>query len=819
MSKLLIIDSSSLIFRSFYAQPHLTNTQNIPTGALYGFAKMLISFLNQESIEYIVAVFDSGQKNFRHQLYPQYKANRSSPPSELIEQLKRSKEIVEALSIQFLDIVGYEADDIIATLCKQYENEFECTIISSDKDLMQLINSKTKMYDSMKKILYDCKNVKKKLLVEASQVIDYLSLVGDASDNIPGVKSIGPKTAVELIQQFKSLENIYNNIEHIEKARTKKLLLEGQDSAFLSQKLVTLYDKVQLGNFNLEKWFLKDLSYTQKIFSFYEFESIYPQIQLLKLKYSNVANNLKEAKLTTLINKKRFVEYIAIELEDNNKVSIDSNIFKKEEFILTDINETLIEILSYSHIEKYTSNIKKIWHIFDKYDTQLPKTFFTGWQDIILLKYSTSIGQEHIDEEKFFHSIGHFYKYNALGLYDTFNKLKYQNKNKYHFYEYFDKPNIKVLFNMEKIGIKVNKDKLSQISNEIQEELLQLKQEIFQETKTEFDINSPKQLSHILFTEMGIPPIKKNTKSGIYSTNSEVLTQLASMNYHIAHLLLQWRNLSKIKNTYTDPLQEFCDENNRVHSTFLPTLTNTGRLSSINPNLQNIPRGQLIRQVFIADINKSFIIADYSQIELRILAHMAQVTKMQNAFIQNQDIHSETANAILGSSNKENRNKAKAINFGIIYGMSAYGLSQQINSSFHEAKEYLDKYYDTYPEITEFMKNNIEFNRKYGFIYNIFHRPIYIDISKSAWERIVMNAPMQSSVADIMKLSMNRIYDRLKNANIVLQIHDEIIVESDDHYLAENKQIILEEMENVNKLINLNLKVNISIHKSWFHNT
>lgn len=817
MKKLYIIDASSLLFRSFYAQPNLVNSKGISTGALYGFAKMLISFLVTDSVEYIISVFDSGKKNFRHDLYDQYKQNRSSTPPELSDQLKRSREIVEALSIQFLDITGYEADDVIATLCKKYEDHCECIIISSDKDLMQLVNSKTVMYDSMKKITYNCKNVKKKLLVEPNQVIDYLSLVGDVSDNIPGVKSIGPKTAVELLSKFKSLKNIYKNIDNIEKPRTVKLLIEGKEQAFLSQKLVTLYDKIDIGNFELQQWSLKDLTNTQKILSFYEFESIYDKINILQMKYSAREIIPQEVKLETLVKKKRFIEWISIAVEKNDLFSIDSNIFQKDQFVLTKTNDILIQILSFSHIEKIGVNIKQIWHLLHKYNLQ--KSFFIGWHDLMVLNYSTSIGKENTyfkDSDEFYKSIGHYQKYNALNLYDTFNKLRYKNKYQYHFYEYIDRPYIKVLFDMEKAGIKIDVKTLNEISNEIEKELSQLKEQIFKESKIEFDINSPKQLSNILFEHMQITPIKKNTKSGIYSTNVDVLMQLASMNHNIAHLLLQWRHLSKLKNTYSDPLASSCDENFRIHSTFLSTFTNTGRLSSLNPNLQNIPRGPIIRQAFISDKNKSFIIADYSQIELRILSYIANITQMNEAFKNDEDIHSETAKSIFQDNSKENRNKAKAINFGIIYGMGTYGLAQQLKISLYDAKQYLAKYNAQYTEIQPFMEKVIQKNKEKGFIKNIFNRHISINMEQSNWERIAMNAPMQSSVADIMKLSMNRISQRLINGKILLQIHDEIIVESDDNNLIQNKKIIEEEMINIKKYFNLslNLKINTSVKKS-----
>ncbi len=815
MNNLYIIDASSLLFRSYYAQPDLKNSKNIPTGALYGFTKMLINFLMDEKMSHIVVVFDSGKKNFRHELYLEYKSNRSSTPPDLIDQLRRARELVEALNVQFLDIIHYEADDVIATLCKKYQDTYSCLIISSDKDLMQLVNDKVKMFDSMKKVTYDAKMVFNKLEVMPNQVVDYLSLIGDASDHIPGVKSIGPKTAVTLLNEFTTLENIYNNLNKISKPRTIQLLIEGKEMAFLSKKLVTLCTTVELDNFELEKWQIKDIMNLQKIFTFYEFESVFDKIRMLYMKNSNVETEISEAKLSTLITKKRFIEWIAISIEDN-KLAITSNILKKEQIILTEVNSDLIEILSYSHIEKIGANIKAIWHTLKNH--HLPKNFFMGWHDLMVLYYSCKVGKEQTyfeNTKDFFKHINHFSKYDALNMYNLFDKMKYDYRKRFHFYTYFDRPMIKVLYDMEKHGFKVNIERLHQISDEIEKDLYELKKEIYAETQVEFDINSPKQLSEILFDKMNLPKLKKNTKSQLYSTNVEVLTQLAAMGYNIAHLLLQWRQLFKIKSTYSDPLSKLADENHRIHSTFLQTLTNTGRLSSVNPNLQNIPRGNLIREAFIADNNKVLIIADYSQIELRILASLGDVTKMLKAFKNNEDIHKQTALELFGDTDSD-RNKAKAINFGIIYGMSTYGLAQQLKCSMLEAKEYLAQYNAKYFEIERFMNNNIEHNKAHKFIYNIFHRPIHVDIAQPGWERIVMNAPMQSSVADIMKLAMIRIANRLQNGKLILQIHDEIIVESALESLEINKKIIEEEMLNIIKYgISLPLSISLEHSNQW----
>ncbi len=842
MSKLYLIDGYSWLFRAYHSLPPLTNPEGTPVGAVYGFANMIMQLrdglTNDDSL---MVVFDAGKKSFRNDIYPEYKANRPEAPEDLIPQFTLVRELVDALNIPHEQQVGFEADDIIATYAKHAsEDGFETYIVSSDKDLMQLVNENTFMVDTMKKRKIGIEEVKEKFGVTPRQVLDVLALMGDSSDNIPGVPSIGPKTAAELLNTYDNLEGIFANLDKIKQNKRREVLTDNQDQAYLSRKLASLcFDTPQ--NHPLNSLKLRDIDneiaipFLQK----HGFKSVLkklgseviitaqdkPKKQTQKLDF-----NLK--KHVTISNKEELEEYLknssAIYLIINNNIlylwnnSIQSVEIELQNSLFDsslDYTDILKPYLRNKAVKKVLIDSKSVSHFFD--------INIQGFEDISVLNYSLYGTSKKLDlvEEKPIEKFKElFEKYHEL-------KGKLLEHKAYLIYESMEKPIAEILYKMESRGIKIDVAYLQDLTAKFNERSATLSKDIYKLAGQEFLISSPKQLGEVLFDNMGLEGGKKSKKSGAYSTSADVLEKLEDAGYIIATKVIQYRSLTKLVSTFTEPLTHKASSvnNHRVHTTFGNTTTATGRLSSLEPNLQNIPirteDGKLIRGAFIAKEGHKLVAADYSQIELRLLAHMAQVPELIEAFKQGQDIHAITAAQVLGADldnmDKNLRRDAKAVNFGIIYGQSAYGLAKQLGIGNKEAADIIDRYFTQYTNIRKYMDKNIAEARENGYVSTICNRRIYFkDINskmpmlRQFAERAAINAPLQGTAADIMKIAMIQCANAGLLDYMVLQIHDELLLEVPEDKVQEVADKLTKTMQNVMHL-DVPLTVNTSIGNNW----
>ncbi|MDB2550858.1 DNA polymerase I, partial [Rickettsiales bacterium] len=909
--KIALIDSYSFVFRAYFSMPGLTRKDGTPVGAVYGFTKMMLRLLASLDFTHIVAIFDSGSKTFRNEIYNDYKANRPECPEDLKPQFPIIRQVAESLNLATLEKENYEADDLIATIAKEVDpNEYEVLIISPDKDLMQLVSDNVKMYDASKDKMIDCDVVKEKFGVEPEQVLDILALMGDSADNIPGVKGIGPKTASELINQFGSLENLYQNLDQIKQKKRKEYLQNDKDNAYLSKKLARLEDKVEFDG-DISNFLVQAIE-PKKLISFLEaqnFNSLATKVRtefdynndnisheiskksqtnLQKLKIINVKsqNDLELLKNAIKIAKFAIFDAILIEISPNHNIFKDftislpqnedrieevfyfskdilqdnDDLFNQKELSKNDIFLILKDILENKNIAKIGYKIKDI----KKFFTQNNINFISD--DIALMGYilNSSSGKseiknlinEYIDDEEgenlgqFFTDLDKNKKNLALeddnkraeifaarnyfiGNLFSILKLELQEQKLDKIYYNYEIPLIDILIRMELNGVAISAQKLSKLSLQFEGELIILTKEIYQLANEEFNIASPKQLSHILFEKLSLESGKKS-KNGAFSTNSDILEELSLQGHVIAEKVLQWRHIAKLKSTYSDALPKSIDQNDgRIHTNYSNITTITGRLSSVNPNLQNIPirsdDGIKIRNSFIAKKGYKLIMADYSQIELRVLASMANITNLKQAFIDDKDIHAITAsevfNVALNEVTSDLRRKAKAINFGIIYGISSFGLAKQLKISKADAKKYMDQYFKTYPQIKEFMEQVKDIARKDGFVETIIGRKCFLPeinsknhIRRSFEERLAINAPIQGSAADIIKQAMIDLDHALMQGNykskMLLQIHDELIIEAPDDEIEKINNLIVQIMENI-KLIDVTLKVDVKINDFW----
>ena len=820
MSKkhLVLIDGYGFLFRAYHALPPLNRPDGTPVGAVYGFVSMMLKIIKDFQFSHIAVVLDSGVKSFRNEIYKEYKAHRPPAPDDLIPQFPIIRDAIIAMNIPILEKVGFEADDLIATYAKNAaSNDFVVTIISSDKDLMQLItDGQISMFDALKNKNIGEKEVEEKFGVQASKLLNALALMGDSADNIPGVPGIGPKTAAELINRFGTIENIYQNINEIKQDKRRESLVLNKENAFLSRKLITLIEDIPL-DISLDLLSAKkiDLEIFSTFLQAQNFKSLSNKINNFKAKDEvieiiEVKNNHQ---LEDIIKKANDLGFIAIDIEYENKeitkiflaldynkacvISLKTDLFSSAENISL---ASLKELFADKSILKITSNLKKLMHLLDF-------TEFYACEDVELANYI--LGQDLKDILSTIEN----YNSNAIGSYllkiwDETKQNLFQNKMLV-LYERIEKPLIKVLFSMEKNGIKIDSAFLAKLSHAFANTLSELEKIIYKLAGCEFNIASPKQLSHILFEKMGISFANNKAQS----TNAEILEELVASGHEIAARILSWRHLAKLKNTYTDTLGKDVDKENRIHTTYLMTSTSTGRLSSIEPNLQNIPikttEGNLIRKAFIAQTSHKLISADYSQIELRLLAHIAKVTPLINAFRNNLDIHKITAaeifNVKLAEVDENMRSKAKTINFSIIYGISAFGLANRLGISNFTAKEYIDSYFKKYPQILEYMEKTKEFARSNGYVETLFGRKCYLktinaknNAERSFAERAAINAPIQGTQADIIKIAMNEIFSKIDNsAKMLLQIHDELILEDTEENAENTAKLMKKTMENV----------------------
>ena len=907
-----LIDGSGYIFRAYYALPPLTRkSDGLPTGAVNGFCNMLFKLLedsksddNKEKPTHFVVIFDSARKNFRNEIYSDYKGNRSDAPDDLIPQFDYIRKSVEAFNLPSVELLNYEADDLIATYSEQILSAgAKVTIISSDKDLMQLYKKNIRIYDPMKNKYISDQDILDKFGVEPSKVIDVQALAGDSSDNVPGVPGIGVKTAAELINEYKTLENLLKKASEIKQNKRRQTLIENKDKAIVSKKLVTLKKDVPIKNEiiefklkNVDKKklydFLREMEFNRLLSSAI---STYGEIGFEKdQKIEKSINQKINSKNYQLIENEKDLDKWLKEAEEKGEFAIDTETTSLDPHQADLVGISLSTKVGHAcyiplaHKSKKNMNeksiIKKIKPILeDKSIKKIGQNIkfdyiilfhrgidMTSMEDTMLMSYVLDAGknrhnmdtlsQIHLDHKTISYKdlVGtgkkqiNFSEVDldlaknyasedadiTFRLYQIFIK-NLKSEKLLNIYEIFEKPLIKILAHMEICGIKVDNNFLKILSKKFEGKIQKLEKEIFKISKKEFNIGSTKQLGEIMYNELKIANIKK-TKKGSFATSAQVLEDLSFKGHELPKLVLDWRQVTKLKNTYSDSLQEHINKNSkRVHTSFLLAATSTGRLASSDPNLQNIPiksdDGKDIRKSFIADNQSLLISADYNQIEMRILADLADVKELKKAFKNNEDIHSLTASQVFNVKvkdvNSDMRRKAKAINFGIIYGISQYGLAKQIGVSNVEAEEFLNAYFIKFPEIKNYMEYTIKFCRKSGFVNNIFGRRTHITgindknfNIRNFQERAAINAPIQGSASEIMRLAMIRInkkFESIKNLNckILLQIHDELIFEVKKDEVLEYEKLIKKEMSSVKDsdlhTFSIPLSIDINHGNNW----
>ena len=874
---LVIIDGNSIINRAFYALPEMSNKEGLKTNAIYGFTNMLLKIIDTYNPTHISVAFDRKAPTFRHIEFKEYKAGRKKMPDELREQFEPLKDLLDKFNIHRLEIDGYEADDIIGTVSKIAEdNGFKVYIVTGDKDAIQLASNKTTTLITKKGVgeveEYDYDSVIEKYEMTPTQFIDLKGLMGDKSDNIPGVPGIGEKTGIKLIKEFSSIEGIFDNIDSI-KGSTKKKLEENKELAIMSKKLATIIRDVPV-EFNLEE--LEYGNYNTKdildVFKYLGFTSLIPRIGSLD-ESEDIVNeaNVEISKLEDIdefINKvkenneliiktvtregnilDKRIKYIFLSVDGKKIYYVEENSIHKLEYIFTS-----------NEIKKLGYNLKDDYISLKPYGIKLENIYFditiaeylidsmssTSYEcSAIAMKYLTKkvktkeelLGKgvkakkyQDLDFEELSSHISQIIDTVKSVMPIMEENLKESNMDGllYH----VEMPLVEVLADMEYEGVKVDKEKLNELGSQFKEIIKKLESEIYKISGEEFNINSPKQLGVILFEKLGLPVIKK-TKTG-YSTNAEVLDKLKDQS-PIIDKIIEYRQIVKLNSTYVEGLLSIINPiDGRIHSSFNQTITTTGRISSTEPNLQNIPvkleMGRNIRKVFISDKGCKLVDADYSQVELRVLAHMSQDETMIDAFKHNEDIHTKTASQVFNVSMDEvtskQRSDAKAVNFGIVYGKSDFGLSEDLNIPVKQAKEYIENYFNKYNKIKEFMDNIIDDASSNGYVTTILNRRRYIPEIKSsnfmlrnAGKRAAMNAPIQGSAADIIKIAMINVYKKLEENNLksklILQVHDELIVEAVDSEIDIVKKIVKDEMENA-VCLDVNLDVDLNIGDSWY---
>ncbi len=927
--KYILIDGSGYIFRAFYALPPISRSDNLPVGAVYGFCNMLLKLLIERDgkDEIIAVIFDAARRNFRNDIYPEYKANRLETPVELVPQFSYIRKAVEAFNLPSIEQIGFEADDLLATYSNIAKNNGDSVVIySSDKDLMQLLDDNVAIFDPLKQKYINEQMVLDKFGVSPKLVVDVQALIGDSSDNIPGVKGIGPKTASELINKYGSLENLLLNARNIKQDKRRETIENNAEIARISKQLATLKNDVPLDTPISE---LKRTPIDEnKIIAFLnemEFKSLIPKAEKFVKEYANILNSndidnhqvqseevikpntyqieknyelvrdvptlLKwidlcknkgifaiDTETTSLNSLEAGIVGISIAVEEgkacyipihHKKVVFDGSdlfndgkdILLENQLSIDDILKYLKELLEDKNVIKIGHNIKYDMHIFKQLginvfpveDTMIMSYVLDSTKNLhnmddlakIHLNYSTihytdvcGSGKNQIPFDNV--SLDKALDYAAedaditLRLYNIFNERFKNESNLLKVYKDIDLPLLYVLFDMEEWGIKIDVDRLNVLSEEFQNILDELETKIFDITKEEFNIISPKQLADMLFIKMKIPYPDKVKNNNEFSTDIDILKKLSFQGFEIADYVLKYREISKLKGTYSDTLpNQILKRDGRIHTNYFQCGTSTGRLSSNNPNLQNIPirtdLGKDIRKSFIAEKGFKILACDYSQIELRLMADIADVKNLKQAFIDNVDIHIRTASQVFGIAEDmmtpDIRRNAKAINFGIIYGISPFGLANQLGISQNEAKEYIDNYFRNFPEIKTYMEKIKDFAHLNGFIETMFNRKSFIaNINnpklKSYAERAAINAPIQGSAADILKIAMVKIQKILKEENLtddirmLLQVHDELVFEVKEDKVDYATSIIKNTMENVIQL-SVPLIAEVGVADNW----
>ena len=906
-----LVDGSTYIFRAYHALPPLTRkSDGFPVGAISGFCNMLDKLVREEKekkgITHLVVVFDASGKTFRNEIYPEYKANRSEAPEDLIPQFPVIRKATSAFSIPFVELLGYEADDLIASYAEEAQkHNMKVTIVSSDKDLMQLVSDNVSMLDTMKGRVFKKEDVFDKFGVYPEKVIDVQSLAGDSVDNIPGIPGIGIKTAALLINEYGDLDGLFENSEKIKQKKRRENIIEFENQAYLSKKLVTLKNDVPLP-IPIKETVLKEID-AEKLISFLkemEFKTLTEKkskelnIDSDKIKASDqvekfekkiienpneiekinsefdresyqIIQSLDELKQWKL--KAENIGYVAFDTETNSLDAVEADmvgfslctsendacyvpLLHEENDKQIDFDQAidiLKSILEDNGIKKILHNMKFDALVVDKYNINIK-----NYDDTMLMSYS--IGSGGI-RHKLDTLIKYYFDHDAISFKDligsgkdkkTFQELPIKEAGKYaaedadmtlrlwkrfkssmvqdkqvKIYEIIEKPLAQVIMNMENHGISVDVNKLNELSVNFEEKLKNLEKYCYKLIGEEINLGSPKQVGEILFDKLELPGGKK-TSTGSWSTNAEILENLANEGYDFPKALLEWRALSKLKTTYTDTLPTYLNiKTNRIHSSFAMATTSTGRLASSDPNLQNIPirsdNGRMIRKAFIPEKGNVLISSDYSQIELRLIAHIADERNLINAFLDEIDIHSSTASEVfnipLNDMTPDIRRNAKAINFGIIYGISAFGLAKQLNISRTEASEFIKAYFKKYPSIRDYMDETKKYANENGYVKTLLGRKCLVEeinsknaATRSFMERAAINAPIQGSAADIIKRAMIILGNHKNLAKLetkmLLQVHDELIFETKKENCEESMRIIKKEMESANlPILNLNV--------------
>ena len=919
-----LVDGSTYIFRAYHALPPLTRkSDGFPVGAISGFCNMLDKLVKEEKekkgITNLLVVFDASGKTFRNDIYPDYKANRSEAPEDLIPQFPVIRKATEAFNIPYVELIGYEADDLIASYSRAAQKEnMKVTIVSSDKDLMQLVSDNVSMLDTMKNKIVQKGEVYEKFGVYPEKVIDVQSLAGDSVDNIPGVPGIGIKTAALLINEYGNLDGLFKNAESIKQKKRRENIIEFEEQAYLSKKLVTLRDDVPLP-IPIQETGLKDID-ANKLISFLkemEFRTLTDkkskelnidsdtieasnQVEVFEKEETDKTEINEEISSKFDLNKYQIIEtkselqewqikaenigYVSFDTETNSLDAMNADMIGFS--LCTSENdacyvpllhtneggrqlkfdqaiEILRQILEDEGIKKILHNMKYDALVIDKYNIKIK-----NFDDTMLMSYSLGSGGVR---HKLDTLIKYYFNHDAMSFKEligsgkdkkTFQELSIEEAGKYaaedadmtlrlwkkikssisknkqvKIYEIIEKPLIKVLLQMEKNGISIDINRLSKLSKTFESKLLELEKLCFNLIDEEVNLGSPKQVGEILFEKLNLPGGKR-TSTGSWSTNASTLEDLANQGHEFPKLLLEWRALSKLKTTYTDTLPTYLnDSTKRIHSSFAMATTSTGRLASSDPNLQNIPirseDGRMIRRAFIPNDGNVLISSDYSQIELRLIAHIANEENLIKAFHEKIDIHAATASEVfninINEMTPEIRRNAKAINFGIIYGISAFGLAKQLNISRTEASEFIKAYFNKYPSIKDYMDETKKFASENGFVKTLMGRKCLVEdinsknaATRSFMERAAINAPIQGSAADIIKramivLSKNSELIELET-KMLLQVHDELIFETKKENSLKAMKIIKEEMENAHNPI-LKIKVPLiadtSFGKNW----
>ena len=881
-----LVDGSSYIFRAFFGVRQLSTSKGFPTNALYGFINMLQKVIREEKPDYLVVAFDSPDKTFRHKIYPDYKANREAPPEELAKQFPYFEPLVQAYGLSSVRRPGFEADDIIGTLAKKGIQEgLEVVIVSGDKDMMQLISPNVYMLDTMKNQKFMDKEVVEKFGVQAGKVVEVMGLMGDSSDHVPGVAGIGPKIAAELIQKFGSIESLYKRINEVEKKKVKEKLEHDKENAFMSRELVSIDTEMDLEfNSDLMKPGKIDSTKLKKMFEEFEFVSFLEGMQgevtnSLKIDRSGYKTILTEKSfndlIKSLVKKKSFVfdvettnkrpvwarmVGISFSFEEGNACYlplVHRYLGSPDQLELKTVCEKLKPIFEDKRIKKCGHNIKYDLIVMANEGIALDGVGFdTMIASYLLNPSSRGHGLDALTMEYFGHKNLTYKEMVGAGNREIgFDEVEVNRATEYaaedsdmtwrlkgklqpqlkdstlKLYKEIELPLLEVLAEIELNGVYVDRKHLTELSSKIDKQLLCLEKDIYVLAGEEFNINSPKQLSVILFEKLKLPVIKK-TKTG-YSTDVSVLELLVA-EHKLPKQILSYRQLAKLKSTYVDALPgEIFKNTGRVHTSFNQTVAATGRLSSSNPNLQNIPirsdMGKEIRKAFTAEGDNMLLSADYSQIELRLLAHLSKDRALKDAFDKGEDIHARTAADIFGSSldkvDENSRRMAKAVNFGIIYGLSAFGLSRQLNISRKDAKDFIDQYFLLYSKVRGFMDNTIAEARECGYTLTMFNRRRYLPDLKSdnrqvreSAERIAINSPIQGSAADLIKVAMIRLSRNLRkmklNSKMILQVHDELVFECPVREKKEIESLVRKEMEEACTL-SVPLVVDIGWGKNW----